>query len=181
MDDSSLFCYNLFVSNIRRDDTNLVRIHITALDRKTSSKFVFLLSEDGPQYLVTYKGTTHTGYLAMCAAINRSLGSLIILINMFTGTPFESKQESNADSGVRLTSPEVFKDIETSQLDELLMGDDGVSIPLLQDRVNCLHQVDLMLLLISIDMVDVGSLSVFTEYFPGVWIDIQLHYHGLDE
>ena len=86
----------------------------------------------------------------------------------FTGTPFESKQESNSDSGVRLTSPEVFKEIETSRLDELLMGDDGVSIPLLQDRVNCLHQVDLMLLLISIDLVDDGSLSVFTEDFPGV-------------
>lgn len=27
--------------------------------------------EDGPQYLA-YKGTTYTGYLAMCAAINRA-------------------------------------------------------------------------------------------------------------
>lgn len=80
--------------------------------------FSFWQPEDGPQYLVTYKGTTHTGYLAMCAAINRTL-----------------------DSGVEITSPAVYRNIEKNKLDELLMGDDGVSIPLLQDRVNCLHQV----------------------------------------
>ena len=45
------------------------------------------------------------------------------------------------DSGVEITSPAVYRNIEKNKLDELLMGDDGVSIPLLQDRVNCLHQV----------------------------------------
>ena len=45
------------------------------------------------------------------------------------------------DSGVEITSPAVYRNIEKNKLDELLMGDEGVSIPLLQDRVNCLHQV----------------------------------------
>ena len=45
------------------------------------------------------------------------------------------------DSGVEITSPAVYRNIEKNKVDELLMGDDEVSIPLLQDRVNCLHQV----------------------------------------
>ena len=58
--------------------------------------FSFWMPEDGPQYLVTYRGTTHTGYLAMCAAINRAL-----------------------DSGVRLTDPKYFVDID--QLTRILV------------------------------------------------------------
>jgi len=80
--------------------------------------FSFWQPEDCAQYLVTYKGETYTGYLAMCAAINRTL-----------------------DSGVDLTSPEFYKNIDTKQLGEFLQGDDGVEIPLLEDRVRCLHEV----------------------------------------
>jgi len=84
--------------------------------------FSFWQPEDGPQYLVTYKGTTYTGYLAMCAAINRAL-----------------------DSGSKLTTPEFYSRIKSEELGNLLVGDNGVQIPLLQDRVNCLHQVGTIL------------------------------------
>lgn len=80
--------------------------------------FCFWQPEESPQYLVTYKGTTHTGYLAMCAAINRAL-----------------------DQNVDLTSPKYFSHIDEARLGALLMGDDNVPIPLLAERVECLHQV----------------------------------------
>jgi len=80
--------------------------------------FSFWQPEDGPQYTVTYKGTKYTGYLALCAAMNRTL-----------------------DSGVKLTCPDFYSKIEAAELNQLLMGDDGVPIPLLQDRVRCLHEV----------------------------------------
>merc|ERR1719347_2035062 len=80
--------------------------------------FSFWMPEAGPQYLVTYKGTTYTGYLAFCAAMNRSL-----------------------DAGVPLTDPKYFRDISSQDLGKLLMGDDGINIPLLDKRVECLHEV----------------------------------------
>eukprot|EP00088_Acartia_fossae_P049200 TRINITY_DN5406_c0_g2_i3.p1 TRINITY_DN5406_c0_g2~~TRINITY_DN5406_c0_g2_i3.p1 ORF type:complete len:340 (+),score=51.08 TRINITY_DN5406_c0_g2_i3:37-1056(+) len=84
--------------------------------------FSFWMQESEPQYLVTYRGTTYNGYLALCAAINKSL-----------------------DSGVELTKPEFFKSISEERLNELLMGDGGVPIPLLADRVKCLHEVGTVL------------------------------------
>jgi len=71
-----------------------------------------------PQYLVTYKDETYTGYLAMCAAINRTL-----------------------DSGIDLTSPAFYRGIEASELNKYLMGDNEVPIPLVEERVRCLREV----------------------------------------
>jgi len=80
--------------------------------------FSFWTQETDPQYVVTYRNETYNGYLALCAAINRSL-----------------------DAGVMLTKPEFYKNITEEKLNELLMGDGGIPIPLLQERVNCLHEV----------------------------------------
>jgi len=80
--------------------------------------FSFWMPEDGPQYTVTYKGTTYTGYLAMCAAINRAL-----------------------DQNVPLTDPKYFVSIEKDNLGKLLIGDNDVPIPLLDRRVECLQEV----------------------------------------
>jgi len=80
--------------------------------------FSFWMPESGPQYLVTYNGQTYTGYLAMCAAINRAL-----------------------DKGVPLTDPSYFVSITPELLSTLLAGDKGVPIPLLDMRVECLHKV----------------------------------------
>ena len=48
------------------------------------------------------------------------------------------------DSGVKLTSPEFYKDISEERLNELLMGDNGIPIPLLKERLTCLHEVQLL-------------------------------------
>ena len=81
-----------------------------------------LLMPLGPQYVVTYNNVTWTGYLAMCAAINRSL-----------------------DQGIKLTNPAYFANIDQDTLGNLLVGDDNVPIPLLSLRVDCLHQVGAVL------------------------------------
>jgi len=84
--------------------------------------FCFWQPEDSPQYTVTYAGTTQTGYLAMCAAINRAL-----------------------DQAVELTSPQFFVGVDEATLGALLLGDNNVPIPLLAERVKCLHQVGAVL------------------------------------
>ena len=59
----------------------------------------------------------------MCAAINRTL-----------------------DKNVPLTDPKYFLNVDEATLGELLIGDDGVPIPLLSQRVECLHQVGKVLM-----------------------------------
>jgi len=80
--------------------------------------FSFWMQETEAQYTVTYRGTNYNGYLALCAAINRSL-----------------------DSGVDITSPKFYRDVDEKVLNDLLMGEQGVPIPLLKQRVECLHEV----------------------------------------
>ena len=80
--------------------------------------FSFWNQDNEPQYLVTWLGTTYTGYLAMCAAINRTLAQ-----------------------GVPLTDPKYFANISLAKLDEHLKGDNEVSCPLIHNRVDCLHEV----------------------------------------
>jgi Potential Queuosine, Q, salvage protein family len=65
-----------------------------------------------------------TGYFALCAAINRAM-----------------------TEGVDITSPEFWSKITLEQLDKILRSDDGqTKAPLLQERVECLHQVGAKLL-----------------------------------
>jgi len=84
--------------------------------------FCFWNNDLDAQYEVTYKGEKYTGYLAMCAAINRTL-----------------------DSGVPLTSPSYFSSLDADQLGQLLAGDGCVPIPLLHERLACLNEVGLVL------------------------------------
>ncbi|TRY69104.1 hypothetical protein TCAL_01430 [Tigriopus californicus] len=79
--------------------------------------FSFWHQEDQPQYAITYKGNRYTGYLSLCAAINRTL-----------------------DQGIPLTDPDFFGTITEDQLDGYLKGDQGVSCPLIPDRVRCLQE-----------------------------------------
>ena len=80
--------------------------------------FSFWTADTAPQYEVIYKGERYTGYLAFCAAINRAL-----------------------DSGVALTSPRFYSGVGEQELGELLKGEGGVAIPLLNERLACLKEV----------------------------------------
>lgn len=60
-----------------------------------------------------------TGYFALCAAIKRAI-----------------------DEGIDITNPNYYVNIKLETLAKILRGDDGVTpCPLLEERVNCLHEV----------------------------------------
>ncbi|XP_040578644.1 queuosine 5'-phosphate N-glycosylase/hydrolase isoform X2 [Lepeophtheirus salmonis] len=73
--------------------------------------FSFWKKDSEPQYTVTYKCKKYTGYLALCAAINRTL-----------------------DKGIQLTNPEFFGSVSLNELSSFLGGDDGVPCPMIQER-----------------------------------------------
>eukprot|EP00095_Tigriopus_kingsejongensis_P011032 maker-scaffold109_size355148-snap-gene-1.19 protein:Tk11032 transcript:maker-scaffold109_size355148-snap-gene-1.19-mRNA-1 annotation:"hypothetical protein LOTGIDRAFT_195975" len=84
--------------------------------------FSFWNHKDQPQYAVTYKETRYSGYLSLCAAINRTL-----------------------DQGVPLTDPHFYGSVSTDALNDYLMADSGVVCPLIPDRVKCLHEASRVL------------------------------------
>ena len=77
--------------------------------------FSFWTNNSEPQYLVTYQGKRQHGYMSMCAAINRTL------------------------ERVPMTDPDFYGKVSKEELNTYLMGDDNVPIPMLEERVRCLH------------------------------------------
>ena len=65
---------------------------------------------------MTYKGKTYTGYMSLCAAVDRTL-----------------------DQGIPLTSPSFYGQIDEESLNKFLMADDDVPCPLIKERLQCLH------------------------------------------
>ncbi|XP_026471688.1 queuosine salvage protein isoform X1 [Ctenocephalides felis] len=71
-----------------------------------------------------YRVNGHTGYFALCAAINRAM-----------------------KEGIDITNPKYYSSIDVTSLQKLMRSDDGVTkVPLLPERVNCLQQVGQVLL-----------------------------------
>jgi hypothetical protein len=75
-------------------------------------------------FQVTYKGKTYTGYLSLCAAVDRTL-----------------------DQGIPLTSPEFYGKLTLERLNDFLIGDDGIPCPLLKERLECLHGIIIVIFL----------------------------------
>ena len=80
--------------------------------------FSFWQDPGDKPYLVSYEGKTHHGYMAFCAAMNRSI-----------------------NQGTNLTDSKVYQTITEEDLNACLMGDNGVPIPMLKERVQCLHEI----------------------------------------
>ena len=73
---------------------------------------------------VTWKGKTYSGYFALCAAINRALSE-----------------------GYSVTDPKFYSQISIRDLKTIFRGDNElISIPLLNKRLDCLHEIGLILL-----------------------------------
>jgi len=82
--------------------------------------FCFWTPEDTPKWTVDGQ----TGYFALCAALNRAISE-----------------------GVDITKPAVYSQITEEQLKKIFRGDDGTTmIPMLKERVECLHQAGTILL-----------------------------------
>lgn len=71
-----------------------------------------------------YKVEGETGYFALCAAINRAMRN-----------------------GIDITNAHYYSRITLDELSEILKGDDpNTKVPLLEERVKCLHEVGTVLL-----------------------------------
>lgn len=61
----------------------------------------------------------HTGYFALCGAINRAM-----------------------KEGIDITNPKFYSKITLKELNHILRSDDGITkAPLLEERIKCLHEV----------------------------------------
>ncbi|XP_051924610.1 queuosine salvage protein isoform X1 [Hippocampus zosterae] len=76
--------------------------------------FSFWPNDDTRQCEVTFRGTTHTGYMTLCAAITRAM-----------------------EEGVPITDPKFFSQISVEELAHILRSDNETPMPMLQER----HQV----------------------------------------
>uniref|UniRef100_A0A8C5Q6Y7 Queuosine 5'-phosphate N-glycosylase/hydrolase n=1 Tax=Leptobrachium leishanense TaxID=445787 RepID=A0A8C5Q6Y7_9ANUR len=79
--------------------------------------FSFWSESDDKKYLVKYKGKEYSGYWSFCAAMNRAL-----------------------DEGIPLTSASYYSNITLDQLKYVLRSDSDFPIPMIEERLEVLHQ-----------------------------------------
>uniref|UniRef100_A0A0B7A0U7 Queuosine 5'-phosphate N-glycosylase/hydrolase n=2 Tax=Arion vulgaris TaxID=1028688 RepID=A0A0B7A0U7_9EUPU len=85
--------------------------------------FSFWSANETEKYMVKYKGKEHTGYWALCAAMNRAL-----------------------DEGFQLTDPTFYATVELDTLKKIFRSDSQFDIPLLDEREQVLHEAGKVLL-----------------------------------
>uniref|UniRef100_A0A5K3FM03 Queuosine 5'-phosphate N-glycosylase/hydrolase n=1 Tax=Mesocestoides corti TaxID=53468 RepID=A0A5K3FM03_MESCO len=83
-----------------------------------SLNFSFWTDENIPKYVVTFRGTPHTGYMALCAAINRAL-----------------------EEGKNLLDANVLASLTLDDARSIFRSDDpNVEIPLLETRLQIMRE-----------------------------------------
>lgn len=82
-----------------------------------SLNYCFFDPNNKSHWSVTWKNEKHTGYFGLCAAINRAI-----------------------EKGIKMTDMKTCLELTREQLDEILLGDDGTTLPLLQERYLCLQE-----------------------------------------
>ncbi|XP_055367976.1 queuosine salvage protein isoform X2 [Betta splendens] len=85
--------------------------------------FSFWPEKETQQCEVTYKGTTYTGYMTLCAAITRAM-----------------------DEGIPITDPKYFSQISVDELAHVLRSDNETPMPMLQERHKVLTEGGCVLL-----------------------------------
>ncbi|CDI97224.1 protein of unknown function DUF2419 [Echinococcus multilocularis] len=83
-----------------------------------SLNFSFWTEKGVPKYVVTFKGQPYTGYMALCAAVNRAL-----------------------EEGINLLDPKVLSNLTLERSQSIFRADDpDVEIPLLEARLQIMHE-----------------------------------------
>ncbi|RWS21717.1 UPF0553 protein C9orf64-like protein [Leptotrombidium deliense] len=83
----------------------------------------FSFWSENTRYSVTFNGHTYTGYWSLCAAINRA-----------------------AKNGIPITDPSFYAHLKPDQLEHIFKGENGVHIPLSDQRLQVLHEIGRVLL-----------------------------------
>ncbi|XP_040296748.1 queuosine salvage protein-like [Bufo bufo] len=85
--------------------------------------FSFWSEHEDKKFLVKYKGKEYSGYWSFCAAMNRAL-----------------------DEGIPLTTASYYSNITMDQLKHVLRSDSDYPIPMIEERLEILHQTGKILL-----------------------------------
>ncbi|XP_041350391.1 queuosine salvage protein-like [Gigantopelta aegis] len=85
--------------------------------------FNFWSENDKKKFTVKYKDKSYTGYWSLCAAINRAL-----------------------DEGVAITDPSFYASVTRDELAKILRSDSETQIPMLDERLEALHEAGKMLI-----------------------------------
>eukprot|EP00300_Choanocystis_sp_HF-7_P006448 c14714_g1_i2.p1 GENE.c14714_g1_i2~~c14714_g1_i2.p1 ORF type:complete len:346 (+),score=58.11 c14714_g1_i2:32-1039(+) len=101
-------------------------LHPTVRDlpEDTAAQWIFVLDTlnfcfwvDADKFRVTYQGKTHSGYWTLCACLKRAI-----------------------DSDIPILDASFLATLTIEQASQIFAGDDGVMMPLLGERVRCLHE-----------------------------------------
>uniref|UniRef100_A0A803K086 Queuosine 5'-phosphate N-glycosylase/hydrolase n=3 Tax=Xenopus tropicalis TaxID=8364 RepID=A0A803K086_XENTR len=85
--------------------------------------FSFWSESEENKYLVKYKGKEYSGYWSLCAAMNRAL-----------------------DEGIPLTTASYYSSLTLEQLKHILRSDSETPIPMIEERLEILHQTGKILM-----------------------------------
>lgn len=85
--------------------------------------FSFWSENEDKRFLVKYKGKEYSGYWSFCAAMNRAL-----------------------DEGIPLTTASFYANITMDQLKNILRSDSEFPIPMIEERLEILHQTGKILM-----------------------------------
>ncbi|KAM9305153.1 queuosine 5'-phosphate N-glycosylase/hydrolase-like [Gastrophryne carolinensis] len=85
--------------------------------------FSFWSDDEDKKFLVRHKGKEYSGYWSLCAAINRAL-----------------------DDGIPITTASYYTNITMDQLKHVLRSDTEFPIPMIEERLEILHQTGKILL-----------------------------------
>ncbi|KAK3587552.1 hypothetical protein CHS0354_004839 [Potamilus streckersoni] len=85
--------------------------------------FSFWSMDEDKKYVVNYGGKQHSGYWSLCAAINRAL-----------------------DEGIPVTNPNFYANVSKEQFAQIMRSDSECDIPLLEERLQILHETGKILL-----------------------------------
>ncbi|GFO11498.1 upf0553 protein c9orf64 [Plakobranchus ocellatus] len=85
--------------------------------------FSFWSEKASDKFTVKYKEKDHTGYWALCAAMNRAL-----------------------DEGFKITTPSFYSTVSMEQMKKIFRSDSDIEIPLLEERQRVLTEAGLVLM-----------------------------------
>lgn len=85
--------------------------------------FSFWSENEDKRFLVKYKGKEYSGYWSFCAAMNRAL-----------------------DEGIPLTTASFYANVTMDQLKNILRSDSEFPIPMIEERLEILHQTGKILM-----------------------------------
>lgn len=114
------------IKNWKKHELNPKTMDAAAIDwifLVDTLNFSFWHADEENKFVVNYNGKGWTGYWSLCAAINRAI-----------------------DNGIPVTSADYYASISQEQLMDIFKSDSAQNIPMLEERLEVLHETGKILL-----------------------------------